>query len=317
LAIGHCQFIARYDANRSISLVDRPAILLNISAVERETGLSKDVLRVWERRYGFPKPGRDDNTERQYSPEQVAKLRVIKRLMDTGMRPGKLMHQPLAELNVLADNRAGPRRETAAPIVERDVLALIKGHNAPALRHSFAHLLMRDGLQRFVLETVAALNRAVSEASIRGELQGFEERLYVELLQAALRNAVNAFPRHSGAPTILLATLPGEQSALGLLMIEALLVAEGALCISLGTQAPLDDIARAAIAYRVHVVAVWFSQAYALRQAGDGLTELRRHLSAATQLWACGEITRRLRKSLPGVRLLADLNEAVDALRAD
>src|ERR1700680_1665825 len=118
----------------TISAVDRSIILLNISAVERETGLSKDVLRVWERRYGFPKPGRDDNTERRYSPEQVAKLRVIKRLMDTGMRPGKLMHQPLAELNVLADTRAGPRRETTAPVLERRVLALVGNHHAPALR---------------------------------------------------------------------------------------------------------------------------------------------------------------------------------------
>ena len=77
-------------------------LILNISAVERETGLSKDVLRMWERRYGFPEPTRDDNAERQYPPEQVAKLRIIKRLMDTGMRPGKLMERSLAELNTLA-----------------------------------------------------------------------------------------------------------------------------------------------------------------------------------------------------------------------
>ena len=297
--------------------MDRSLVLLNISAVERETGLSKDVLRVWERRYGFPKPGRDDNTERQYSPEQVAKLRVIKRLMDTGMRPGKLMHQPLAELNVLADTRAGPRREATAPMLERDVLALVRGHNAPALQHAFAHLLMRQGLQRFVLETVATLNHAVGEAWMRGELQVFEEHLYTELLQAALRSAINAFPRLSGAPTVLLTTFPGEQHGLGLLMVEALLVPEGAQCISLGTQTPLDDIVRAALAHKVHIVAVSFSAAFALRQAGDGLSELRRHLPASTHIWAGGEMTRRLRKSLPGVRLIPDLSEAIGALRID
>ena len=41
--------------------MDQTDVLLNISAVERETGLSKDVLRIWERRYGFPEPRRDDN----------------------------------------------------------------------------------------------------------------------------------------------------------------------------------------------------------------------------------------------------------------
>ncbi|MGA0116507.1 MAG: MerR family transcriptional regulator, partial [Burkholderiales bacterium] len=35
--------------------------LYNIAAVERDTGLSKDTLRVWERRYGFPAPVRDQN----------------------------------------------------------------------------------------------------------------------------------------------------------------------------------------------------------------------------------------------------------------
>ena len=40
---------------------DAETILFNISAVERETGLSKDTLRVWERRYDFPRPVRDDN----------------------------------------------------------------------------------------------------------------------------------------------------------------------------------------------------------------------------------------------------------------
>ena len=41
--------------------------LYNIAAVERDTGLSKDILRVWERRYGFPKPERDHNDDRLYT----------------------------------------------------------------------------------------------------------------------------------------------------------------------------------------------------------------------------------------------------------
>ena len=75
------------------------SITLNISGVERETGLSKDVLRMWERRYGFPKPGRDDNGERQYTLADLGKLRAVKRLMDVGLRPGKIMTLSLVELN--------------------------------------------------------------------------------------------------------------------------------------------------------------------------------------------------------------------------
>ena len=84
---------------------------LNISGVERETGLSKDVLRMWERRYGFPKPGRDDNGERQYTVADIGKLRAVKRLMDVGLRPGKIMTLSIDELNAMADARTPPRRD--------------------------------------------------------------------------------------------------------------------------------------------------------------------------------------------------------------
>ena len=297
-------------------MVDTSGLALNIGAVERETGLSKDVLRMWERRYGFPDPLRDDNAERLYPPEQVAKLRAIKRLMDTGMRPGKLMRRSLAELNTLADTRAGPRREGAAPALERDAIGLVKGHNAPALQHALANLLMRQGLQRFVLDTLVPLNRAIGEAWMRGELQVFEEHLYTEQIQVALHAAINAFPRQTGAPRVLLTTFPGEQHGIGLLMVEALLVPEGTQCISLGTQTPIEDIRSAALAHKVHIVALSFSAAFPLRQAGEGLAMLRRHVAAPTALWAGGEMTRRLRKSLPGVRLISDLADVGPALKA-
>ena len=62
---------------------------LSIAAVERDTGLSKDTLRVWERRYGFPCPERDQAGDRIYPPEQVVRLHTIRRLMDAGHRPGR------------------------------------------------------------------------------------------------------------------------------------------------------------------------------------------------------------------------------------
>ena len=142
----------------------------------------------------------------------------------------------------------------------------------------FANLLMRQGLQRFVLETLTSLNHAVGDAWMRGELAVFEEHLYTEQLQVALRTGINAFPRQVGAPKVLLTTFPGEQHGLGLLMVEALLVPEGAQCISLGPQTPIEDIRRAALAHEVQVVALSFSGAFPVRQAGDGLASLRRQL---------------------------------------
>src|SRR5512139_2290162 len=81
---------------------------LPIAAVERDTGLSKDTLRVWERRYGFPRPIRDSNGERVYPSDQVDKLRLLKRLMDQGHRPGKIAERSIEQLRALAE--AGNRR---------------------------------------------------------------------------------------------------------------------------------------------------------------------------------------------------------------
>jgi methylmalonyl-CoA mutase cobalamin-binding subunit len=115
---------------------------------------------------------------------------------------------------------------------------------------------------------------------------------------------------------VLLTTFPGEQHGLGLLMVEALLVPEGTQCISLGVQTPLEDIRRAALAHKVHLVALSFSAAFPVRQAGDGMATLRRQLPPTTTLWAGGEMTRRVRKTLPGVVLIPDLASAIGALKS-
>ena len=151
---------------------------------------------------------------------------------------------------------------------------------------------------------------------MRGELQVFEEHLYTEQLQVALRAAINAFPRQNGTPRVLLTTFPAELHGIGLLMVEAMMVPEGVHCISLGPQTPLEDIRRAALAHKVNIVALSFSAAFPLRQAIDGLATLRRQLPSQVSLWAGGEMTRRVRKTMPGIVLIPDLASTVNALRS-
>ena len=291
-------------------------LILNISAIERETGLSKDVLRMWERRYGFPNPVRDDGGERQYTLADMTKLRAIKRLMDVGMRPGKVIALSVDELNALADARAPVRRDAAVPALEREVIAMLRAHDVAALQQALGQWLMRHGLQQFALDTLGPLNHAIGMAWMRGEIEIFEEHLYTEQVQAALRAGIHAFPRQSGSPRVLLTTLPGEQHGLGLLMVEAVLACEGAQCISLGTQTPQDDVRRAALAHRIDIVALSFSAAFPLRQAADSLAALRRQLPEGATLWVGGEMTRRMRTTIPGVVLLPDLAASVGALRS-
>ena len=288
-------------------------MLMNIAAVERETGLGKDTLRVWERRYGFPKPERDAHGERAYPLVQVEKLRLIKRLMGQGWRPGKLLAIPEEELAGLALEAVAPTADVEQNALQSSVIELIRGHDIPALGNALRQALHRQGLQQFVLVTVSVLNRAVGDAWGRGEIQVFEEHLYTEQMQALLRQAIGALPTGAGRPHVLLTTVPEEQHVLGLLMTEALLTLEGAACISLGTQTPLGDICQAAAAHRADIGALAFSSAFPQRQVLPLLAKLREMLPPAIELWAGGAGVERV-GALQGVRLITDLAVAVAAL---
>lgn len=292
--------------------------MLSISQVERDTGLSKDTLRMWERRYGFPQPSRDHFGERQYDAQQLDKLRVIKRLMDAGQRPGKLMDKSFQELSALGAQQAVATADRDPPPAQSDLIALLRAHDSPALEQHLAQLLLRQGLQQFVLNTIAPLNVAVGEAWVRGELAIFEEHLYTEKVQGVLRSAIQSLPRRHAAPRVLLTTLPHEHHGLGLLMVETLLAAERVPCISLGTQTPLADIASAAVAHRADIVALSFSAGFPLRAAAAGVASLRRELGASATLWVGGRLVARLKQLPAGVcriQSLADVLPALDAWR--
>lgn len=286
-----------------------------ISAVERDVGLSKDVLRVWERRYGFPSPGRDANGERLYPAEQVKRLRLIKRLMDGGHRPGRLLTLPREELEALSmSQKAVAPSAVAEDATTRtgELIELIREHDAAGCLQALQQLLARQGLRNFVLDTVAPLTVQVGTAWEEGKLQVFEEHLFTELATRVMRHAIAAVPG-GRKPKVLLTTLPNEPHGMGLLMVEAMLSLEGAHCISLGTQMPLVDIAQASTAHRADVVALSFSAAFPARQIPQALQQLRAALPRTAQLWVGGAAVRKLPPP-HGVTVLATLDEAAAAV---
>jgi DNA-binding transcriptional MerR regulator/methylmalonyl-CoA mutase cobalamin-binding subunit len=287
----------------------------NIAAVERDTGLSKDVLRVWERRYGFPVPDRDSNGERCYPAEQVDRLRLIKRLMDLGHRPGKLIATPLDELSELA-----PRRSKAPALAVPashegldELLTLIKQHDAASYQQAMQQRLARQGLQHFVQDTVAPLTGKVGEYWEDGRFEVFEEHLFTELTNRLLRQAISTLPSGTRGPRVLLTSVPDEVHFLGLLMVESLFTLEGAECIALGTQMPLLEIGRAAEAHQADIVALSFSGAFPQRQIPGLLQHLRLVLPKEAALWAGGSGVARVAK-IDGVGLFNTLDDALAAL---
>ncbi len=292
------------------------AIHFNIAAVERDTGLSKDVLRVWERRYGFPLPERDAHGERAYSAEQVERLRLIKRLMDQGYRPGKLISASPDELLALPTKRRTESAHTAPhPQQEglQNLLDHILRHDVTGFQHAMQQRLAREGLHHFVLDTIAPLTYLIGEAWEQGKVEVFEEHLFTELTKRLIRQSIANLPRRHERPRIILTSVPEELHVLGLLMVEALLAMEGAECIPLGTQMPLTEITRAATAHQADIVALSFSVAFPSRQIPELLAQLRGLLPPRIELWAGGAGVSRLPET-EGVKLITSLNTALDEL---
>ena len=297
------------------------ALTLSIAAVERDTGLSKDTLRVWERRYGFPSPLRDAVGERAYTLEQVEKLRVVKRLLDVGHRPGRIVPLPLESLQQLGGQAVEPPPPAAQAAPDaadlRPYLELIRSHDVCGLRTRLTSALSRFGVGRFLVEFVAPLNAAVGDAWLRGQMEVFEEHAYTETVQGVLRQAIAGIPEPAKAarPCVLLSTFPGEPHGLGLLMAEAMLALEGCRCVALGVQTPLWDTVLAARAYGADIVALGFTGCMNPNQVVDGLAELRAKLPDGVQVWAGGSAPVLVRRAVPGVRALASLAEVPAELR--
>jgi DNA-binding transcriptional MerR regulator/methylmalonyl-CoA mutase cobalamin-binding subunit len=296
---------------------------MNIAAVERDTGIPKDTLRVWERRYGFPQPQRDALDERQYPRDQVEKLRLIKRLMGSGHRPGRIVGLSLEHLDALARGHepAAPATPVRWQEQSQRYLHWLKQHDTEQLRRELVQSQMRLGLGRFVTEIVAPLVVEVGDAWMRGDLEIFEEHQFSETLHRVLRAGVSAVPVAEAAaamrPRVLLTTIPQEPHGLGLLMAEAMLALEGCHCVSLGVQTPVPNMLLAVQAHRSDVLLLSFSSLPTQTQVVNALTELRETLPAHVELWAGGS-SPALKRAPDGeftARDLVALETAVEAWR--
>lgn len=289
----------------------------SIAAVERDTGLPKDTLRVWEKRYNFPQPERDSFGERIYPISQVEKLRVIKRLLDGGHRPGKIIGLSIDELVKLAEASSAGARLAVAPDSLDELngyMELIKRHDAEEFRQTMSRLALTMGLSRFVSEVVAPLTSMVGDAWARGYFEIFEEHIFTETIQVVLRNSLNTIPSARKGPRVLLTTLPNELHGLGLLMAECIFSMEGAQCVSLGTQTPIYDIVLCARAQNVNIVALSFSAIQSSPAVLDAVSELRDKLPHNVEIWCGGASTILRKKASDNFLLLTSLESISDAV---
>lgn len=286
--------------------------LFPIGAVERDTGIGRDTLRIWERRYGFPAPARNDKGERIYTESQLQRLQRIRRLLDRGVRPGKLL--PLGD-DALDQLEASlqPEQPQALDKKTSAILAAIRSADAGLIETLFRKQYELSGMSGFILNTVIPLLNTVGELWVSGKLQIFQEHFLSEQLIRFLNAQIASAPQRAGKPLVLLATLPGEEHTLGLLLASAMLSSRGVSSINLGGEVPLQQICLAAQQFAADTVGITFSGAYQYSNIRPHLLELRELLPGNVDLWIGGEGVRRLRKLPDGVTRFSSL-ESLPAL---
>ena len=287
-------------------------VVYSITEIERETGISRDTLRVWERRYGFPTPLRNQRSERLYNSEQLNRLRLLKQLLDSGLRPGKIIRLDDQQLRQLT---AQPAHTGPTPVAVETLLERLTRGPRYELLSRLEDLLLQQGLRRFLTEVVAPLNQAVGEAWFTGRIGIFDEHHYAEQVRRVLTTALASLPPGSESCRVLLTTLPGEPHGIGLLMVACMLGLEGAQVLLLGVQTPTEEIVRGALESGCSIVGISCSAHMGGRSIASQLVRLRKLLPEGIELWAGGSGVDSIRSLPAHIRLFHDLQQIPAALQ--
>jgi MerR family transcriptional regulator, light-induced transcriptional regulator len=250
-----------------------------IAVVVERTGISQDLLRIWERRYGAVNPERGADGKRLYSDRDIERLGLISRATAAGRSVGSVARLPTDQLRQLVDedqmararstrtiapitsapNYTARRGRNEAPtssdgevgdvgagdIVSR-ALTLIKSMDAAQLDEELRHAESTMGVSSFLERVAVPLLHVVGEEWHAGRVTPAQEHLASSLLHDMAVQTMRRFARRNTGARVLVATPAGDRHAIGAALVGAVAAVEGWEVIYVGTDLPANDIASAA-----------------------------------------------------------------------
>ena len=235
----------------------------SIAVVSARTGLSPDVLRVWERRYAAVAPTRSAGNQRLYSDEDIARFRLLAAATGRGRSIRNVAALPTVELQRIVDaddaasrtSDSATSRPAATGALEA-AMALTTELDGAGLDRMLRRTIVQHGLSTFVEVDAPALMRRVGDDWAAGRLSVAQEHLASGVVITILLDAVRTMPTAESAPRLLVATLSSERHAVGVALAAAVAALEGWAIVHLGVDVPFTDIAAAAEATGVRAVAL-------------------------------------------------------------
>ena len=210
---------------------------LRIGELSKRAGVSPELLRAWERRYGLVRPTRSPGGLRLYSPADVERVRLMRHHLAEGLAA--------AEAASLASRAVvGEEADPAAlhPAVVRDDLAdALDRFDEPRAQSILDRLLAVATVDTLLRDVVLPYLHELGERWKRGDASVAQEHFASSVLRGRLLGLARGWGQGLG-PAAVLACLPGEQHDLGLITFGLALRARGWRIVYLGSDTPIETV---------------------------------------------------------------------------
>ncbi len=284
-------------------------LLYPIRAVAKQTGISIDTLRAWERRYKVVTPQRDERG-RLFTEADVQRLHLLRSAVERGHAIGQLATLSDEELQGLIANPLLSAPETGAPKVIRPNKPLIELNEVLAAIERLDYAEAERGLgllgavltpRELVHQVALPLMRQVGEAWHVGRLGIAQEHMTSSLLRNLLGALVPLYRRSSPPAKILFATPSGEHHEFGILLSAMLTVGGGLGIVYLGTNLPAEEIVGAAHKTAPQAVVLGLIGVNGAKVSSQEVQTVANKLPAQIELWVGGikepEISQEVRQT--------------------
>lgn len=223
---------------------------LRIGELSRRTGVSPELLRAWERRYGLFEPERSPGRFRLYSDSDLARVQAMQAHLAEGLSAAE------AARLALASPAASPAPALGGPVLDepmKDLRRALVAFDEPGANAAIDRLLASISVDAFLRDAVLPILRDVGERWDRGESSIAEEHFTSNVLRGRLLALGRGWGRGSG-PHALLAAPSGELHDLGLIVFGLALREHGWRITFLGADTPIETIAETASTTRPDLI---------------------------------------------------------------
>jgi len=210
--------------------------------VTRMTGLSADVVRVWERRHQAIEPDRTEGNARRYSAADITRLARLRDAVAAGHSISSIARLSDERLADISRDLARSVPQPVAYEAYLDAIVQLELARAEAILNRHAQLVRPREL---VLEFIAPLLRDVGERWHDGRFTIPQEHAVSSQVRTLLSTLVRSASLPVGAPRIVVATPPGQRHELGAQMAAVLATERGVAPVYLGADVPWADLAPA------------------------------------------------------------------------